>query len=138
MAETAVKTTEKPESKAPPPRGRIAWGELGPRIVPLLAVITAMLFGGVFMVLAGADWDAARQAGDMGGYLREIGLGIAKAGTAYEALIEGATGLGYIDPASIRAQTTVITLLPLGDRSIVFIPGNLIDQIWRGIPFIHA
>ena len=138
MAETAVKTTEKPESKAPPPRGRIAWGELGPRIVPLLAVITAMLFGGVFMVLAGADWDAARQAGDMGGYLREIGLGIAKAGTAYEALIEGATGLGYIDPASIRAQTTVITLLPLGDRSIVFIPGNLIDTIVRSIPFILA
>ena len=138
MAETAVKTTEKPESKAPPPRRRIAWGELGPRIVPLLAVITAMLFGGVFMVLAGTDWDAARQAGDMGGYLREIGPGIAKAGTAYEALIEGATGFGYIDPASIRAQTTVITLVSLGDRSIVFIPGNLIDTIVRSIPFILA
>ena len=138
MAETAVKTTEKPESKAPRPRERIAWGQLGPRIVPLLAVITAMLFGGVFMVLAGADWDAASQAGDVGGYLREIGSGIAKAGTAYEALIEGATGFGYIDPASIRAQTTVVTLLPLGDRSIVFIPGNLIDTMVRSIPFILA
>src|SRR4030067_683346 len=76
MAETAVKTTDKPESKAPPPRGRIAWGELGPRIVPLLAVSTGMLRGGAVLVL--------------------------------------------------------------GDRSIVFIPGNLIDTIVRSIPFILA
>ena len=139
MAETTVEATKRSEPQAPRPRVKIAWGELGPRIVPLLAVITAMLFGGVFMVLASTDWEAAQDAlstQGVGGFFRAIGPGIGQAGTAYEALIEGATGLGYIDPSTLRAQTTAITLVPLGDKAIVFIPDNLIRTIVRSIPFI--
>jgi simple sugar transport system permease protein len=119
----------------------LTWGELGPRLVPALAVVTAMLFGGVFMIMAGTDWDAARAAfreNGVGGFMSQVVPGIVKAGTAYEALLEGATGLGYVDPATIREETYFITLLPLGQNSIIFIPRNLIDTVVRTIPFILA
>jgi simple sugar transport system permease protein len=119
----------------------LKWDELGPRLVPVLAVVTAILFGGVFMVIAGTDWEAAQTAfreRGVGGYVGEIIPGIAKAGVAYEALLEGAVGLGYVDPDTIRAETFFITLLPLGQNSLVFIPRNLIDTIVRTIPFILA
>ncbi|HLF91084.1 MAG TPA: hypothetical protein VI451_19220, partial [Anaerolineales bacterium] len=70
-------TPEEVESQPPPsPRIRLRWGELGPRIVPLLAVLTAMIFGGFFMVAAGTDWEAARSAYDtdgLGSFLKELG-----------------------------------------------------------------
>src|SRR3989304_7440538 len=106
-------------------RRRISWGEVGPRLGPALAVLTAVLFGGLFMVFSGTDWAAARAAlaaEGVGGFLRELGPGIGKAGVAYAAMVEGATGLGYIDPSSVRAQTTVLVLLRLGGRAGVFIP----------------
>lgn len=143
MAETTVETTPSVEKQPSSPRRSVnlTWGELGPRLVPVLAVITAMLFGGVFMLMAGTDWDAARAAfptEGAGAYLRELGPGIAKAGSAYEALIEGATGFGYVDPTTIREETQYFTLAPLGKQSIVFIPRNLIDTVVRTIPFILA
>jgi simple sugar transport system permease protein len=143
MAETSVETTPSTEKQPARPRGTVtlSWGELGPRLVPALAVITAMLFGGVFMIMAGTDWDAARAAfptEGAGAYLRQLGPGLARAGMAYEALIEGATGFGYVDPTVAQAQTTVIILVPLGKQSIVFIPRNLIDTVVRAIPFILA
>ena len=141
----ADNTVEEVESQPPPsPRIKLRWGELGSRIVPLLAVLTAMIFGGFFMVAAGTDWEAARSAYDtngMGGFLKELGPGLATAGTAYEALLEGATGLGYINPQifeTLHGQTTVFTLVPLGEHSVVFIPRNLINTIVRSIPFLLA
>ncbi|HJX41565.1 MAG TPA: ABC transporter permease [Anaerolineales bacterium] len=122
-------------------RRRISWGELGPRLVPALAVLTAVLFGGLFMVFSGTDWAAARAAlaaEGVGGFLRELGPGIGKAGVAYEAMVEGATGLGYIDPTSVRAQTTVLVLLRLGERAIVFLPDNLVATLVRCTPFLLA
>ncbi|MBI4770143.1 MAG: ABC transporter permease [Chloroflexi bacterium] len=93
------------------------------------------------MLQAGTDWNAAgaafRAEGALG-FARALGPGVARAGTAYEALIEGATGLGYIDATTVRAQTTVYTLLPLGQKDIIFIPRNLIDTTVRAIPFILA
>lgn len=139
MADTKSASPTRPP--APAARSRLNWGELGPRLVPVLAVVTAMLFGGVFMIIAGTDWGAAQAAfrdRGVGGFVGEIVPGIAKAGTAYEALLEGATGLGYVDPTTIRIETYFITLLPLGQNSIVFIPRNLIDTIVRTIPFILA
>lgn len=128
---------------APPrlPTKRISWGEMGPRLVPMLAVLSAILFGGLFMVFSGTDWGAARVGlADEGlrGFFQELGPGIGKAGIAYEALLEGATGLGYVDPATVRDQTTVVRLLRLGERSIVFIPRNLVATIVRSTPFLLA
>jgi simple sugar transport system permease protein len=100
-----------------------------------------MVFGGVFMVAAATDWAAARAAfGTDGirGLTREVSPGFAKAGLAYGALLEGAAGIGYVDPDTIRSATFYVTLLPLGERSLVFIPRNLIDTIVRTIPFILA
>lgn len=128
---------------APPtlPTKRISWGEMGPRLVPMLAVLSAILFGGLFMVFSGTDWGAARVGlADKGlrGFFQELGPGIGKAGIAYAALLEGATGLGYVDPATVRDQTTVVRLLRLGERSIVFIPRNLVATIVRSTPFLLA
>src|SRR3989304_4100125 len=122
-------------------RRRISWGELGPRLVPALAVLAAVLFGGLFMVFSGTDWAAARAAlaaEGVGGFLRELGPGIGKAGAAYAAMGEGARGFGYIAPSSVRAQTTVLLLLRLGERSIVFIPDNLVPPLVRSPPFLLA
>jgi simple sugar transport system permease protein len=56
-----------------------AWQRISPSLVPVLAVITAMILTVPFMILTGASGDVGR------------GLGIA--GTAYAALIEGSLGL---------------------------------------------
>jgi simple sugar transport system permease protein len=138
MEKASTNNKEEPEKE---PRPKITWGELGPRFVPALAVITAILVGGLFMVFSGTDWAAARAAFDsdgIGGFLSHLGPGVVTAGTAYEALFEGATGIGYIDPETMREQTTVITLVPLGQRAIVFIPRNLVATIVRSVPFVLA
>lgn len=135
---------EKSAESVARPRLRLQWGELGPRLVPALAVVTAMIFGGFFMLAAGTDWQAARAAyrtDGLGGFLQELTPGLVTAGIAYEALIEGATGFGYIDSGTaetVRSQTTIWTFAKLGDRSIVFIPRNLINTIVRSIPFLLA
>jgi simple sugar transport system permease protein len=141
MEEDTTASTNDEEEPTEKPKRRISWGQLGPRIVPALAVLSAVLFGGIFMVYSGTDWGAAREAintDGVGGFVRHLGPGIGTAGTAYAALVEGATGLGYIDPTTAREQTTVITLVPLGTKSIVFIPRNLIATIVRATPFVLA
>lgn len=55
------------------------WLRISPSLLPILAVLTALIITVPFMVLTGGQGDIAR------------GLNIA--GTAYSALIEGATGL---------------------------------------------
>src|SRR3990172_1819256 len=139
MAETTVEPRERVRKPPRAPRAPLSWGELGPRLVPMLAVITAMLFGGVFMLIAATDWNAAGQAMSaegVGAFVRQLQPGFAAAGSAYEALVEGATGIGYINPETTRVQRTVLTLVPLGEKAIVFIPSNLIDTVVRAIPFI--
>jgi ABC-type uncharacterized transport system permease subunit len=142
MDEEADGTTTGPEEETRKKvKHRVTWGELGSRILPILAVITAMVVGGIFMVYSGTDWAAAGEAFEtegVGGFLKQLGPGIATAGTAYEALLEGATGIGYIDPTTMREQTIVYTLIPLGEHAIVFIPRNLIATIVRSVPFILA
>ena len=143
MKESSAQASVSPKKPPPAKSRRIAWGELGPRFVPALAVITAILFGGLFMIFSGTDWGAARaalKADGVGGFLRELGPGIAKAGISYEALLEGATGLGYIDPSTVQEQTKVVKIIRLGTegRWIVFIPRNLIATIVRSTPFLLA
>lgn len=56
-----------------------AWMRISPRLVPLFAVITAFLFGVPLMIMTGGDGN--------------ISKGLDVSGSAYSALIEGATGL---------------------------------------------
>ena len=70
------------EDRAAPLR---AWARISPRLVPVMAVITAFIIGIPFIVFTGA-----------GGSLTE---GLRIAGVAYSALIEGATGVVINDLA---------------------------------------
>jgi ABC-type uncharacterized transport system permease subunit len=69
-----------------PPAFARLWQRISPRIVPILAVITAFLAGIPLMIATGG-----------GGNVSE---GLAVSGRAYAALIEGATGLAINDVAS--------------------------------------
>ncbi|MBK8020206.1 MAG: hypothetical protein IPK19_01985 [Chloroflexi bacterium] len=66
------------------------WQRISPRLVPLLAVLSAMVLTVPFMILTGGSGDVAR------------GLNIA--GTAYAALIEGSIGLVINDRAGRRPR----------------------------------
>jgi simple sugar transport system permease protein len=67
------------------PVGR-TWGRISPRLVPILAVITALIVTVPFMVITGGKGDIQR--------------GLQIAGTAYSALIEGSLGLVINDIVS--------------------------------------
>ncbi|MCY3836441.1 MAG: ABC transporter permease [Anaerolineaceae bacterium] len=64
----------------------LAWRRASPRIVPFFAVITAFLMGIPFIILTGGKG--------------EIGQGVAIAGEAYSALIEGSLGIAINDQLS--------------------------------------
>lgn len=72
-----------PEFLLPIVRG---WSRVSPRLVPILAVLTAFLFGIPLMIITGGDGD--------------ISKGLQVSGSAYSALIEGFTGLAINDIAS--------------------------------------
>ncbi len=63
-----------------------AWSRISPRLVPLLAVVTAFIAGIPLMIITGGNGD--------------IGRGLAVSGTAYSALIEGAIGITINDIAT--------------------------------------
>jgi len=62
------------------------WARVSPRLVPILAVVTAFLFGIPLMIITGGDGDIVK--------------GLRVSGSAYSALIEGFTGLAINDVAS--------------------------------------
>lgn len=88
MAEAAIQPTA-PQSSTPAPRaagiGRL-WGRISPSLVPVLAVITALIVTIPFMIITGARGDVVR--------------GLQIAGTAYSALLEGSIGLVINDVVS--------------------------------------
>lgn len=77
-----------PTHHTPPPAGAFArfWMRFSPSFLPLLAVLTALIITVPFMVLTGGEGD--------------VSSGLNIAGTAYSALIEGATGLVVNDRLS--------------------------------------
>ncbi len=95
-------TTLTPTPPSPPAPVRL-WHRISPSLVPVLAVLTAMLITIPLMVLTGG-------AGD-------FGKGLNIAGTAYSALIEGALGVvvndrvdrGDLDQFLALAQATDLT-----------------------------
>ena len=72
------------------------WGRISPRLVPVLAVVTALLITIPFMILTGGRGD--------------VGRGLYIAGTAYSALLEGSTGLVINDDVSIDDLEQIIAL----------------------------
>ncbi len=76
------------------PIGR-TWGRISPSLVPVLAVLTALLLTVPFMILTGGRGD--------------VGRGLAISGTAYSALIEGSLGVAINDtvtPDDLELVTT--------------------------------
>ena len=78
-----------------------AWARISPRLVPVMAVITAFIIGIPFIVFTGA-----------GGSLPE---GLRLAGVAYSALIEGATGVVINDLARPEHLELAGQVLAQGD-----------------------
>ena len=114
------------------------FGQLGPAFVPLLAFVTAMLVGLVFVIPTSMDWEVASAENAYG---REFVRALGNGAQAYNALLEGTTGISFLDQAVITQQlrqTTVFTLLPLGDITLVFIPRNLLSTIVRAMPYVFA
>ena len=62
-----------------PPAVARAWQQISPSLVPILAVVTALLITIPFMIVTGGGGD--------------VGKGLNIAGTAYSALIEGSLGV---------------------------------------------
>lgn len=111
MAEATYGQGQQPQS--PPPRSNPltaplrAWGRVSGALVPVLAVLTALIITIPFMVLTGGRGDLSR------------GLGIA--GTAYSALIEGSLGLAINDqlsPDDWRQITTLAETTGLTQREL--------------------
>lgn len=78
-----------------------AWARISPRLVPVMAVITAFIIGIPFIIFTGA-----------GGSLTE---GLRIAGVAYSALIEGATGIVINDLARPEHLELARQVLAQGD-----------------------
>ncbi len=104
-----------------------SWRWVSPRLVPLLAIITAFLIGIPFMIVTGGRGD--------------IGRGLTIAGQAYSALIEGSTGLVINDQVSpddlqLAAQLAATRPLTTSDltglsRAITGVAENGIENVRR-------
>ena len=94
------------ETKAQQPAFARVWGRVSRRLVPILAVVTALIVTAPFMIITGARGSVTR--------------GLQIAGTAYAALLEGALGIAINDLASpddfdLVLQLTEIQPLEIGD-----------------------
>ena len=103
MAETAL-----PRGTMPPanPVSR-TWRRFSPRIVPVLAVLSAMILTIPFMVVTGGKGD--------------IGRGLNIAFTAYSAFIEGALGIAVnnlLTPDDVAAVTEFAENDPITNRDL--------------------
>jgi ABC-type uncharacterized transport system permease subunit len=88
MSET--KNTDAQNFQLPAPIAGFAraWSRISGSLVPLLAVITAFLFGIPLIIFSEGGGDVVK--------------GLAVAGEAYSALVEGITGLAVVDRATIE------------------------------------
>src|SRR5690606_25553635 len=103
MAESALPRGTMPTAN---PVSR-TWRRLSPRIVPVLAVLSAMILTIPFMVVTGGKGD--------------IGRGLNIAFTAYSAFIEGALGIAVnnlLTPDDVAAVTTFAENDPITNRDL--------------------
>ncbi|MDX2138503.1 MAG: ABC transporter permease [Chloroflexota bacterium] len=100
----AEATMRGPAALAPIAR---SWGRISPSLVPIMAVLTALIITIPFMILTGGRGD--------------VGRGLAIAGNAYSALIEGALGIGINDQVSRDNLTEITTFAqanPITERDL--------------------
>jgi simple sugar transport system permease protein len=101
------------QEQSTPPSGigafRRTWGRLSSRLVPVLAVVTALLITIPFMIFTGGRGDFSR--------------GLQIAGSAYSALIEGSTGLAINDTVSLDDLDQVVALAAAETES-----GGVLDR----------
>lgn len=86
MAEATLQPQPKPASPGFFRSIGNLWARISPPLVPILAVITALIFTVPFMVITGGKGD--------------VGRGLYIAGTAYASLLEGSVGLAINDVVS--------------------------------------
>ncbi len=97
------------------------WRRISPSLVPLLAVLTAMILTVPFMIITGGGGD--------------FGRGLTIAGTAYAALIEGSTGLAINDrvtPADLTLFTRLASVEPLEQGALRAIVRDASDAALLG------
>lgn len=133
--------TEQPTPPPTDPRQKIlaSFGQLGSSlVVPFLAFITAMAVGVLFVFPASMEWETAAAENAYG---REFAAALENTAQAYNALLEGTTGLTFLTPpilAQQSRQTQVFQLLPLGNITFSFIPRNLMNTLVRAVPYVLA
>lgn len=97
------------------PLRRILEG-ITPSLVPVLAVVTSMIFGALFIIATSTDWGAISQKG-----LGVVLPGLQTTGVAYQALLEGSLGIAFG-----------------GKEGFHLIPDTLIATIRYSIPYLIA
>lgn len=85
------------------PTAAVSWRRISPRLVPLMAVITAFIIGIPFMIFTSARGN--------------IAAGLSVSGAAYSALIEGSTGLVINDIVSHDNADLVFALVAQQDMT---------------------
>ncbi len=107
MAETTLRNGDAGQTSSNPLKS--AWSRISPSLVPVLAVVTALIITVPFMIITGGRGDVSR--------------GINIAGLGYSALIEGSLGLVINDRVSIDDLDQVIALAQAEAQS-----GGTLDQ----------
>jgi simple sugar transport system permease protein len=126
MAEATLQpTSSQPEARGGPLAsiGR-AWGRISPSLVPILAVLTALLFTIPFMIITGGRGD--------------IGRGLQIAGTAYSALLEGSVGLAINDIVSPDDFTEVLALAAFVEQNGDVLDRSALRALARGMGTVAA
>jgi general nucleoside transport system permease protein len=108
------------------PKTRVSWGQVARRLLPLFAVITAILFGVPFIIITAGRGDIPR------------GLNIA--GVAYASLLEGSLGIAANDLVSPDDFNLVRQLAqndPLTRQELRALSADLQDLENAGIPEVQ-
>jgi simple sugar transport system permease protein len=103
------------------------WRRISPRIVPVLAVISAMLLTIPFMVITGGKGD--------------LGRGINIAFSAYSAFIEGSVGIAInnlVTPQDVAAVANFATTDNLTQRELRTLSRNVTRITTLGIPTVQG
>ncbi len=101
------------------------WRNLLPSLVPVFAVITSIIAAGIFVIVMGTDWAGVSRGLATNGFVglwSNIQPGLVTVVKAYQALLEGSTGLA----------------VGTDKGAVAFIPDNLLRTIVRSIPFLIA
>ncbi len=119
----ADRSTAEPRPQRASPARASVWQRVLPALIPVLAVITSIVAAGIFVILTGTDWGGVSKGlatRGLPGLWDAIWPGVVTVGKAYEALLEGSTGIA----------------IGTEHGPVAFISDNLISTIVRSAPFL--